>query len=215
MNWGRIVRNAVSTFVFLIALTWTAPVNAQTVTLDSVDVQFVDGEIIGIRDGSHATRSRLQKGEQIQWMDASGIVGGVLTDRRFFAVSSTSAGWREIRLDRDDGTPYVELGGNLLLCITEKRILVFSGLLGVVSEDRLSPRETMVTSEVNEHVGSVVTDRRAIGFSSGLVKGVEFRFGVREQFQSLKTLATTLTVRTTERLLVFRNSTGSWADERF
>jgi hypothetical protein len=196
------------------ALAWTAPVNAQTATLDLVDVQFVDGEIIGIRDGSRATRSRLQKGERIQWMDASGTVGAVLTDRRFFAVSSTSAGWQEIRLDRDDGRPYVELGANLLLCITQKRILAFSGPSGVVSENRLSGREMIVTSDANEHVASVVTDRRAIGFSSGLREGVEFRFGVREQFQSLKTLAATATVRTTERLLVFRNSSGSWADEQ-
>ena len=208
------MRTSTSMFVFFLALAWTAPVNAQTVTPDLVDVQFVDGEIIGIRDGSRATRSRLQKGERIQWMDARGTVGAVLTNRRFFAVSSTSAGWQEIRLAGDDGTTYVELGANLLLCVTAKRILAFSGPSGVVSENRLFLRETIVTSGANEHVASVVTDRRAIGFSSGLTEGVESRFGVREQFQSLKTLATIATVRTTERLLVFRNSSGSWADEQ-
>ena len=209
------MRATTAMFGFLMALAWTIPANAQNVTLDVVDVQFIDGEIVGIRDGSRAARFRLKKDEQILWMDARGIVGGVLTDRRFFAVSSTSAGWQEARLTRDDGTPRVELGANILLCITQKRILGFSGLLGVVSEDRLSPGEMIVKSGVNEHVASVVTNRRAIGFSSRFAYGVEFRLGVREQFQSLKILATTATVRTTERLLVFRRSTGSWADEQF
>lgn len=215
MKRGGTVNIHASILTFLLALTWTISANAQTATLDSVDVQFVDGEIVGIRDGSRATRFRLQKGEQIQWMDARGIVGGVLTDRRFFAVSSTSAGWQETRLDRDDGTPYIELGANVLLCITQKRILSFSGPSGSVSVDRLSPHELITRSSANEHVASVVTDRRAIAYSSGRTSGVDFKFGVREQFQDLSTLATVVTVRTTERLLVFRHSSGSWADERF
>lgn len=205
----------IATLVFLLALVCATAGAAPVATLDSVDVQFVDGEIVGIRDGSPATRRRLQKGERIRWMGARGVVAAVVTDRRFFAVSSTSAGWQEIRLDRNDGAPYVELGANVLVCITAKRILGFSGPVGVISEDRLLPGETILESGANEYVAVLVTDRRALGFSSGSAQPADVAFGVREQFESLKTLATTATVRTTERLVVFSHSSGDWTDEQF
>jgi len=209
------VKPGIPALLFSLALVWAPAVAAPVATLDSVDVQFVDGEIVGIRDGSPATRRRLVKDERIQWMGALGIVAGVVTDRRFFAVSSTSAGWQEIRLDRNDGAPHVELGANVLVCITAKRILGFSGPAGVISEDRLLPGETILASGANEHVAILVTDRRAVGFSSASAQPAEVGFGVREQFESLKTLATTATVRTTERLVVFSHSSGGWSDEQF
>lgn len=209
------MKPAIRVAAFCGALACATAFAAPVATLDSVDVQVVDDEIIGIRDGSPATRRHLQKGEEIQWMGARGTVAGVLTDRRFFAMSSTSAGWQEIRLDRSDGGPRVELGANVLVCITAKRILGFPGLVGVLSEDRLQPGEILVDSDANEHVAVLVTDRRAVAYSSGSGRAADVRFGVRERFESLKTLATTATVRTSERLVVFSHASGGWSEELF
>ena len=197
------------------SLVASAIASAQTATLDSLDVQLLGRELIGIRHGSPATRIRLKDREEVQWMDAKGAVGAVLTNRRFLAVSLNSSGWKEqsLLLRRDGETPETKLAANLVLCITKGRILAFLGLSGLIIEESLSPGELVVDSGVNEHMGAVVTTRRVIGFSSGYAEPAEFRLRVNESLESLRVLATTATVRTPQRLLIYRLDSNSWRVE--
>jgi len=187
--------------------------SAQSVTADVLDVQIVDDEVIGIRDGSPATRERLQRGETVEWKGARGTVGGVLTNRRFLAVSSTSAGWREVRLLRDDGPAQIVLGANVLLCITDRRVIALPGPAGELTEERFGPGEFLLESSANEQVAAVVTNRRAFGYTSQASDATIARLNVQEELDSLKVLATTVSLRTTRRLLIFRSSTGRWVEE--
>jgi len=201
------------TWGLLLASSTASPASAQSVTADVLDVQIVDDELIGIRDGAPATRKRLQRGETVEWRGARGTVGGVLTNRRFLAVSSTSSGWREVRLLRDDGPAQIVLGANVLLCITEKRIIALPGPAGELTEERLGPGESVIESSANEQVAAVVTNRRAFGYSSLSADATVARLNVQEELDSLKVLATTVSLRTTRRLLIFRSSTGAWVEE--
>jgi hypothetical protein len=186
-----------------------------TATLDSIDVQLIDRELVGVRSGASSVRIRLLKRERLRWMEARGTVAIALTDRRFLALSSTGSGWQEFRFAREDGEPVVRLGANLALCLTPKRIVHFAAGPGLLAETAMFPSEQVVASDLNEHVGSVVTGRRVLGFSSDATRTAERRFFVQEAFESLSTSAVTITVRTSQRLFVFKRSGGGWLEERF
>lgn len=201
--------------VVLIALSTANVSTAQTATLDAVSVQLLDGDLVGIRDGAAAARRRLKPREEIRWMQAVGRVGAVLTSERFLAMSPSSAGWREVHLTRgrDGASPYVELAAHLALCITDSRILVFSGPLGLLWEERLDAGERVLQSVAVERVGAIVTERRVLGFSSDFGRASELNLRAQERIESVRALATTVTVRTSKRLLIYRASLGTWTIE--
>jgi hypothetical protein len=205
---------ALALVVIAVAVPEVRTLHAQTATLDSIDIQDLGGELLAIRDGRTPSRIRLEGGEKLGWFDAKGVVGVALTDRRFLAVSTTSTGWQQVRLRPSDGpSPQLELAANVALLIFPKRILGFDGPSGHLGESRLAPREAVLASGAQEHVGVVVTNRRAIGWASRFGAPADHRFRVHESFESLRVLGTTATVRTTKRVLVFGSSSGLWRDE--
>jgi len=188
--------------------------HAETATLDSIDIQDLGEELLAVRDGNAPSRIRLEGGEKVSWFVAKGVVGVALTDRRFLAVSPASAGWQQARLRPSDGrSPQLQLAANVVLLIYPRRILGFAGPSGHLSESRLTPQEALLTSGANEHVGVVVTNRRAIGWASRFGAPVDHSFNVLESFESLRVLATTATVRTSKRVVIFSSSSGLWRDE--
>jgi hypothetical protein len=204
----------VHTLLLAGALLGLAAVAAERATLDAVDVQRIDDDLVGVRDGASSLRIRLQKREQVLWTGAEGTVGVALTDRRLLAFSLGSSGWQEVRLGREDVAPRVWLGANLALCVTPRRVLHFAGGPGLIGETSLSPSEQALAVEVGEHVGAVVSDRRVLGFSSDATHVAERSLFVQESFESLTTRATATTVRTSQRLLVYKRSGGGWFEER-
>jgi hypothetical protein len=189
-------------------------VHAETATLDAIDIQDLGEELLAIRDGSAPSRVRLDGGEKVSWFVAKGVVGVALTDRRFLAVSPTSTGWQQARLRPSDGrSPELRLAANVALLLFSKRILGFDGPSGYLGETRLTPQEVVLTSGAEEHVGVVVTNRRAIGWASGFGAPAEHSFNVHESFESLRVLGKTATVRTSKRVLIFGSSSGLWRDE--
>ena len=58
----------------ILAVLAASVASAQSFTPDSVDVQIVDGELVGIRDGAPATRERLRPGELVVWHGTRGTV---------------------------------------------------------------------------------------------------------------------------------------------
>lgn len=188
--------------------------NAETATVDSVDIQHLGEELIAIRDASAPSRIRLEKREKVRWLFAKGIVGAVLTDRRFLTVSPASPGWQEARLRPSDGpSPELRLAANVALLITPRRILGFDGRSGLLAESRLTPQETLLACDAEEHVAVAVTNRRVLGWASGFGGPVDQPLGVLESFQSLRVLGKTASVRTSKRLLIFSGSRGLWRDE--
>ena len=192
----------------------TPLVAEQTATVDAVDIQVLDRDLVGIRDGAAALRERLKTRERIAWMKARGVVGAVLTGQRFLAFSTRSAGWQQEHLSAArDGDSYVALAANLALCITQRRVLAFSAGSGSILAESLSPGEAVLDSAVNEHTGVIITNRRALGYSSHSSKSSEIKLHVNEELISIRAIANSASVRTTERLLIFNTPSRSWTAE--
>jgi hypothetical protein len=205
---------AITLAVVAVAGLWIRSIGAETATLDAVDIQDLGDELLAIRDGSSPSRIRLEGREKLLWSTAKGVVGVALTDRRFLAVSPTSSGWQQARLRPSDGrSPAAELAANVALLISPKRVLGFDGRSGLLTETPLTPQEVVLASGADEHVGVVVTNRRAIGWASGFGAPADHALTVHESFELLRVRSTTATVRTSKRVLIFGSSSGLWRDE--
>jgi hypothetical protein len=203
--------------VFLISLPFSPPPSsaAQTATLDSLDIQRVGDELVAVSEGQFRATIRLALTEQILRQGAKGIVGVALTNRRFLAVSTASADWKQIRLQSDEAeSAQVQLGANVAMLVTGQRLLAFDGVLGRLTEERLIGPEALITSGVNEHVGIVVTTRRVIGLASRSKGPVDRPLSLNESYESSKVLGTVARVRTSHRVLVFDGSSGIWTEEK-
>ena len=186
----------------------------RTGTLDSVDVQHIDGELIAVRDGATTTRLRLEPREKVRWTASRGTVGAALTNKRLLGVSLRSSGWRTLRLT--DGERLVldaSLGGNLLVAATQRRILAFHGTTGVWSEVRFSPGEGVEESAAGDQVAVVLTNQRAVGFAASRSDSRSLRFDVHESRAVLRVLSTVATVLTERRLLTYDATLGLWRQE--
>ena len=183
---------------------------AATGTLDAVDVQQVDRELVATRDGASEARVRLERSERVAWIQSRGVVGAALTDERVLGVSVQSAGWRSVRLvagERLVRGP--SLGGNIWVAATQRRILGFHAASGRWSEVRLAPGEVVLQLDAGDRVAAVVTNKRAVGFTPFAPPRAE-RLRVREGVESLRVLGSLVTVRTERRLLTFDASHGGW-----
>jgi hypothetical protein len=71
----------------------------------------------------------------------------------------------------------------------------------------------VLASGADEHVGVVVTNRRAIGWASRFGAPTDHALTVHESFEFLRVRSKTATVRTSKRVLIFSSSSGLWRDE--
>ncbi len=197
-----------------------APARAQisptpAATLDAVDIQIDGLDVIALRDEGGTAVVRLEKKEEIVWKGTRGIVGGVLTDRRFLAISTRSDGWLETRLQIAEAKgSSVELGAKVAILITPKRLFGFDGASGLISGESIGPQEAIRETGAGDLVAVVVTDRRVIGLSAGAQRLSQVKLDVHEVYESTKVLGAIASVRTSHRLFVLLPSSGVWSTQR-
>lgn len=189
------------------------PVEERTPLLDVLEILIVDRELVAIDADSGGQRTeRLERGERVLWHDVRGKVGVVLTDRRVLAVA-TRAGWQETRY-RAAETPPAEafLGERVALLFTKVRAIGFDGGSGNLVERTLGPREAVLASAVGENVALLVSDRRAFGLSP--FKGGFFvaKLTLGERIEDVSAFADHATLTTSQRLLIFRATSGSFEE---
>jgi len=187
---------------------------APAVVEDAVSVQVVGREVWALLDRGGPLRERLEKDETVVWSGSRGEVGSVLTSRRWLAVAPGSSGWQELRR-RLGETPADDpgLSARVALWITDQRAVVFDAVTGGFVEEGIGPHEQLRDHDSGQEVAVVVTDRRGLAYAAGGRRFVEIDLRIEESFQGVSALAELVTLRTSQRLLVFRTSSASWGEE--
>ena len=98
-------------------------------------------------------------------------------------------------------------------CLETRNPWAINDFKAVLTETRLTPQEVVLATDADEHLGVVVTNRRALGWASRFAGSAEHLLNVHESFASLRVRGTTASVRTTKRVLIFDSSSGLWRDE--
>jgi hypothetical protein len=197
----------------------SSPARAQTVPgevplADVLEILVVDRELLAIdAAGGGQTVARLRLDETVVWKGARGKVGVIITDQRILAVATQSGSWQETDYRRTELRPESALlGERVALLITSERVLGFNGGSGNLVEQRLGPREKIVTVRVGENVGVVVTDRQALGLSPFLGGFFSTPIGLKDQIESVSAESNIATLTGGRRILIFRATTGTWEE---
>jgi hypothetical protein len=165
--------------------------------------------------GSGSPSMRLEIGEEVAWMHASGRIGVVVTDRRLLAVTNASGIWHEERLRVHESRPdRALLGKRVALVVTDKRLLGFDSGSATWLDIDIGPNERVREARVGAQTGLVLTDRTAYGLSPHAGGFFATPMSVQERVESVRVGANMATISTSRRVLVFRAPSGTWTEDR-
>jgi hypothetical protein len=206
-----------------LGIVWAA-LSAPAQVVDAPEVELEDVLEIALvgRDlvaydllGTRSPRLRLEIGEEVAWMDASGRIGLVVTDRRLLAVSNDNASWQEVRLRVHESRPASALiGKRVALVVTDKRLLGFDATSAVWLGADVGPNEQVRAARVGAQTALVLTDRTAYGLSPAGGGFFPIPMSIQERVEDVRVGANIATVSTSRRVLVFRGPSATWSEER-
>jgi hypothetical protein len=181
---------------------------------DLVEIVVMDDEILAVdaeAGGSSVVRRRVT--ESVLWTGVRGRIGVVITDQRVLAFAPQSGGWQEASYERNERPPRdAQLGDRVAVLVLRNRVLGFLGTFGRFVQTRLGPQEDLRVVQVGANVAVIVTNRAAIGLSPEAGGFFSIRLQVRERITEVSARSNLATVQTSQRVLVFRAPTGTWAE---
>jgi len=202
----------------LCGILWTFAAGAEPLTSgeveleDVIEVQTLGRELVAFDAKGGTSRLALDPGESVEWSQARGRVGVVLTDRRALAVAARGPGWQELRWRVSESPPErAFLGERVGLVVTGERLLGFDARRSRWIEQDVGPGERIDAVRVGASTGLVVTDRNAFGLSTETAGFYRLPLQVQESLEAAQASATVATVTTSKRLLVFKALSGSWS----
>ncbi len=186
---------------------------AELPLLDSIDVIVRDRSVLAVsaETGAHASRAKLELGEDVLWVGVRGRIGLVVTNRRLLAISRTAPVWQFVYFKARETMPRsILLGERVGLVATSHHLYGITAAGGLLKKRELSPYETVMDDLVAENLAVIVTDRRLIGLSGFAGGFFEEGIGVHEDLDYASISADFATVATDRRLVVFDAESGDW-----
>lgn len=186
---------------------------AELPLLDSIDVIVRDRSVLAVsaETGAHASRAKLELGEDVLWVGVRGRIGLVVTDRRLLAISRTAPVWQFVYFKARETMPKsILLGERVGLVATSHHLYGITAAGGLLKKREISPYETVMDDLVAENLAVIVTDRRLIGLSGFAGGFFEEPVGVHEDLDYASISADFATVATDRRLVVFDAESGDW-----
>lgn len=186
---------------------------AEVPLLDSIDVIVREHSVLAVsaETGAHASRAKLEPGEDVLWVGVRGRIGLVVTDRRLLAISRTAPIWQNVHFKARETLPKsILLGERVGVVATSHHLYGISAAGGLLKAHELGAYEKLQEDLVGDNLAVIVTDRRLIGMSGFAGGFFEEPVGVHEDLDYANASADFATVATDRRLVVFRAESGDW-----
>lgn len=178
---------------------------------DLIDIFETNRKIIGIIEGKKTISFNLQPKEIVLWKASEGDLGAVLTNDRFFVLSTSSRGWKYLHLRSNESEKATaSLSPYITLLLTKDRAIGYNTTFNQFVETRLPIHDKFVTAKVEKYVAVVVTSSQAIGFDTKTSRFTITSLRAREKLQAIKITSRKVVVRTSDRLLTFRAEDSAW-----
>lgn len=161
--------------------------------------------------GGGRNKLELELRENVEFLQARGRVGLVVTNRRLLAISAGRGGWRSLPLqiaERDRTHEW--LSSRIALVVTPRRILGFDAGIGTWVEVGVGPLEDVEQASVSSSTAVVLTGNNAYGLSPDVGGFFVEPLQIHEQIESVSANGTIGRVLTSRRLLIFKSTTGTW-----
>lgn len=181
---------------------------------DLADIFTTDDAFIAVVNSRRNFSDTIRPREAIQWQGAKGEVGAFLTNERLLAVSITSEQWnaQALKIIEKKATPRMLLGAHLVVMVSDERIVGFGTRTDGFLQVRIPIGESVMVSDVEGRVATVITPNRAFALSARRRGVAEIRFRIGERFESIKTTNNKITLRTSARLITFAAADAVWRD---
>lgn len=198
----------------LFATIWLYPpfTRAQEVLSDQVTIVSGHGEIYGITPGEGLARAFLAAGETIETMEAKGVTGFVLTNKRLLGFSRRLQRWVEVNLSSAERVIHWTVTARLIVVRGKKSLYGFQSDLGRWKQESWGAGEVFQEGKVGMNIGVWVTDRRALGFSAFTGGFFPRDLPPAGQVPSLHINDHIAVLQYSERQLVFRSGLAIWRE---
>ncbi|MES9969053.1 MAG: hypothetical protein ABW092_03405 [Candidatus Thiodiazotropha sp.] len=189
--------------------------NADELIEDKIYITESEGKLNAVIEGASSTTARLGPNETVLKVAADGYLGAVLTDDRFYVVSTASDAWKEFRLKpQETEDAILSVSPYIALLATADRAIGYNISTHNFFDARLPIREELITAQAGRYVAVVATTSKLFGIRKGSSSFAEMRLGVREVIEDIDVTANKVVVRTSDRLLSFVADDPAWSEYR-
>jgi len=185
---------------------------AHEVVTDRVSIASGQGQVFGITSGEGIARLVLGAGEQVVVMDAKGVTGFVQTTTRLLGFSGELQRWVSINLSTSEHILRWTVTPRMVIVLGEEGTYGFQSVRGRWKRERWGAGETLQTSEIQNLIAVMVTNRRAVGFSA--VTGGFFSqdLPVGNPILGIEMNDHVAILQLSHVMYVFRSGLSSWAE---
>lgn len=145
---------------------WPSHALAQEVITDQVSITSERGLLFGITSSEGIARQFLASGEEILVVETKGVTGYVQTTKRLLGFSGRLQRWVDVNLSSAERIAEWTVTPRMIVVQGREAVYGFQSDLGRWKKEPWGAGETFVNSVVDDHVGVLITNRRALGFSA-------------------------------------------------
>jgi len=191
---------------------WTDRAPAQEVLTDQVSITSERGQLFGITSGEGIARQFLASGESILVVETKGVTGYVQTTKRLLGFSGRLQRWVDINLSSAEEVAKWTVTPRMIVVQGREAVYGFQSDLGRWKKESWGAGETLVRSIVEDHVGVLLTNRRALGFSAFTGGFFSKDLPSGNAIQDLEINDNVVIIHLSALTLVFRSGLAIWAE---
>lgn len=191
---------------------WTDRAPAQEVLTDQVSITSERGQLFGITSGEGIARQFLTSGEGILVVETKGVTGYVQTTKRLLGFSGRLQRWVDINLSSAEEVAKWTVTPRMIVVQGREAVYGFQSDLGRWKKESWGAGETLVRSIVEDHVGVLLTNRRALGFSAFTGGFFSKDLPSGNAIQDLEINDNVVIIHLSALTLVFRSGLAIWAE---
>ena len=145
---------------------WPGHALTQEVVTDQVSITSSRGQLFGITSGEGIARKFLASGEDILVVETKGVTGYVQTTTRLLGFSGRLQRWVDMNLSSAEQVAKWTVTPRMIVVQGREAVYGFQSDLGRWKREPWGAGEVFVNSVVDDYVGVLITNRRALGFSA-------------------------------------------------
>lgn len=191
---------------------WPDRAPAQEVLTDEVSITSERGQLFGITAGEGIARQFLTSGESILVVETKGITGYVQTTKRLLGFSGRLQRWVDIQLSSAEEVAKWTVTPRMVVVQGREAVYGFQSDLGRWKKESWGAGEILVRGIVDDHVGVLITNRRALGFSAFTGGFFSKDLPSGNAIQNVEINDNVVIIRLSALTLVFRSGLAIWAE---
>jgi hypothetical protein len=138
----------------------------QEVITDQVSITSARGQLFGMTGGEGIARQFLASGEDIRTIESKGVTGFVQTTKRLLGFSGRLQRWVDINVSSAEQIGKWTVTPRMIFVHGREALYGFQSDLARWKREPWGAGEIVIKSAVEDHVGVVITNRRAVAFSA-------------------------------------------------